>query len=108
MKTIFIVLSSVIVFFIFAYHLTNKPISNRGHHRKYAEINGFFWLPCPLCGDFFGGHEWKDYNGKSSSIKISEGRGKGICPSCTKSGKGEDVGQLFTITLELEESEARP
>lgn len=22
-----------------------------------ATLNGYFWLPCPLCGKMFGGHE---------------------------------------------------
>lgn len=26
-------------------------------NRVYAWIFGYFWLPCPVCGDHFGGHE---------------------------------------------------
>lgn len=26
-------------------------------HRAYAALAGYFWLPCPLCGHGFGGHE---------------------------------------------------
>ena len=26
-------------------------------HRLYSELLGYFWLPCPLCGEMFGGHE---------------------------------------------------
>lgn len=26
-------------------------------HRVYAYLNGYFRLPCPLCGEYFGGHE---------------------------------------------------
>lgn len=29
-------------------------------HRLYAWVCGFYWLPCPLCGQHFGGHEWHD------------------------------------------------
>jgi len=25
--------------------------------KLYANLFGFFWLPCPLCGQMFGGHE---------------------------------------------------
>ncbi len=25
--------------------------------RLYAAAFGFFWLPCPVCGRMFGGHE---------------------------------------------------
>ena len=37
---------------------------------------GYFWLPCPLCGKNFGGHEWKE------SIITSKSTGKGTCPKC--------------------------
>jgi hypothetical protein len=26
-------------------------------HRRYAWAAGYFWLPCPVCGREFGGHE---------------------------------------------------
>lgn len=26
-------------------------------HRAYAAFRGYFWLPCPVCGRYFGGHE---------------------------------------------------
>lgn len=26
-------------------------------HRLYAFFFGYFWLPCPVCGKYFGGHE---------------------------------------------------
>ncbi len=26
-------------------------------HRWYAWVAGYFWLPCPVCGREFGGHE---------------------------------------------------
>lgn len=26
-------------------------------HRLYAKALGYFWLPCPICGKYFGGHE---------------------------------------------------
>jgi hypothetical protein len=26
-------------------------------HRIYAGTFGYFWLPCPICGENFGGHE---------------------------------------------------
>lgn len=60
-------------------------------NKWYANRNGYFWLPCPLCGKHFGGHEWKDRKGKPSSIPTPErgrGTGKGICPDCTLAGKG--------------------
>jgi hypothetical protein len=26
-------------------------------HRAYAYIRGYYWLPCPICGNMMGGHE---------------------------------------------------
>ncbi len=26
-------------------------------HKIYAALFGYFWLPCPRCGDMYGGHE---------------------------------------------------
>ena len=37
-------------------------------NRIYASLFGYFWLPCPLCGQMSGGHEWRDIDGKPSSI----------------------------------------
>ena len=33
------------------------PKIPRIFHRFYAWLFGYFWLPCPICGRFFGGHE---------------------------------------------------
>lgn len=62
----------------------------RNLNRLYAAITGYFWAPCPLCGQDFGGHEWRDINGLSSAVRNSDGPGaKGTCPDCTRAGKGD-------------------
>ena len=48
-----------------------------------ASRGGFFWLPCPLCGENFGGHEWSE----DSSLMIQEGFYKGVCDNCTDKAK---------------------
>ncbi len=45
-------------------------------HYIYAFLYGYFWLPCPLCGKNFGGHEW------GGSLMSSAFEGKGVCPKC--------------------------
>lgn len=61
----------------------------RRWHRTYAHVAGYFWLPCPLCGQEFGGHEWRDIDGKRSSIPTGRrGISEGICPDCTRAGRG--------------------
>lgn len=58
-------------------------------NKVYAAVAGYFWLPCPLCEKEFGGHEWRDIDGKASSIPAAAGGNRvGICPDCTKAGKG--------------------
>lgn len=61
-------------------------------HRLYAFFGGYFWLPCPLCGDHFGGHQWRDYDGLSADIDDPSGpepsSGLAICPRCTRAGRG--------------------
>lgn len=63
-------------------------------NKIYAKLFGYFWLPCPICEQYFGGHEWLigTFN-FPSSIK-----GKGICPDCTRQGKGEH--EVFTFDLD--------
>jgi hypothetical protein len=64
-------------------------MKNRTFNKMYARLNGYFWLPCPLCGQHFGGHEWSHGNKCSSIPKPgSPGTGMGICPDCTEAGKG--------------------
>ena len=66
-------------------------MKGRSIAKAYARMFGYFWLPCPLCGQEFGGHEWKDIDGKCSTIPWPQegpGMNKGICPDCTKAGKG--------------------
>jgi hypothetical protein len=67
----------------------------RRAHRLYAFLGGYFWLPCPLCGNCFGGHEWRDLDGNLSSIpdETTPGLSHGICPACTRAGKGVPAGQ---------------
>jgi hypothetical protein len=51
----------------------------------YAKLNGYFWLPCPLSGQFFGGHEWSEDGvgipivGKGNWLT---GTSTGVCPDC--------------------------
>ena len=63
----------------------------RGWNRLRAEIGGYFWTDCPLCGQWFGGHEWRDIDGNVSTIPKPDagpGVGTAICPDCTRAGRG--------------------
>lgn len=39
--------------------LGRRPAMRRPRwvNRLYANLLGYFWLPCPICGQMFGGHE---------------------------------------------------
>lgn len=52
------------------------PYRPRWLHRLYARLRGYFWLPCPLCGEMTGGHEWRD------TLPLGGGRGRATCPRC--------------------------
>lgn len=63
------------------------PYRFRWFHHAYATTHGFFWLPCPLCGREFGGHEWgksipNPARGPFSSI--------GICSQCSQTRPPRD------------------
>lgn len=51
-------------------------------HRCYAFLMSYFWLPCPLCKEYFGGHEvthWRSISDPSRwGIKNS------VCRACAK------------------------
>jgi hypothetical protein len=51
-------------------------------HKTYANVMGYFWIPCPSCGEMFGGHETPtsdDYRG----LQQHEAR-RIFCPKCAK------------------------
>lgn len=50
---------------------------SRWLNKLYANLNGYFWLPCPLCGKMFGGHE-------SSGVGLSTNPHSGelVCSDC--------------------------
>lgn len=49
-------------------------------HKLYANLFGYYWIPCPLCGEYMGGHEhsWKE----SGHLDLGDGRGKTTCRDC--------------------------
>jgi hypothetical protein len=53
-------------------------------HRWWAKINGYFWIRCPICQRYFGGHE-------NNPISLIDQKNKGwmICrdPACTEKAK---------------------
>lgn len=68
----------------------------RWAHRYWAWQCGYFWLPCPSCGVYSGGHEW--VTDRSGHINSIWGWSRdavnpipmqwGICKACTAKGVG--------------------
>lgn len=48
----------------------------REAQRQIADALGLFWLPCPICGECFGGHEW------AGDLDLGGGHGQGVCANC--------------------------
>lgn len=55
-----------------------RPLRFRWWHRIAAKAGGYFWLPCPSCGQSFGGHEWRT---ESEFAVVGKW---GVCPACTE------------------------
>lgn len=55
-------------------------------NKWYAKLFGYFWIPCPVCGEAFGGHEWKIE--KHRWIPDDAYTGFVICPNCSEKGIG--------------------
>jgi hypothetical protein len=86
---VFLPAVSVALFFVDAINalhswmlITKLP---RWIHKFYAWALGYFWRPCPLCADYFGGHECEPGN----IIYTSPGRGLCVCPNCGEVVKKE-------------------
>jgi hypothetical protein len=76
------------------------PYPLRSAHRLWAHRRGYFWMPCPLCGRDFGGHESRSIAGKPASVPDPTCPPRGpcgplmsvtICPPCTRAGRGVEV-----------------
>lgn len=63
------------------------PYRFRRFHHAYATRNRFYWLPCPLCGWEYGGHE----AGKTiPDPSRGPGCGMAICSKCSRKRRGEE------------------
>jgi hypothetical protein len=51
--------------------------ASRLFSQLYALFGGYFWLPCPLCGRMFGGHEIADVG-----LMTDWNYGKSVCKHC--------------------------
>ena len=50
-------------------------------NRLIAFFLGYFWIQCPICNNYFGGHE------QGVSLMVSHHRSIGVCLKCTDKAK---------------------
>lgn len=56
----------------------------RFFHHLVALVFGYFWIPCPACGEYFGGHE---YDSKMCGVvQIDSHFNFVTCPKCGNGG----------------------
>lgn len=63
------------------------PYRWRRFHRWFAFLSGYYWLPCPLCGREYGGHE---HGERIPDQSRGEGYAVLICSECTRT-RNHDV-----------------
>lgn len=68
------------------------PLDPRSQAKLYAMMNGLSWLPCPACGNYFGGHEHTHRTPAGHIGLLFEHdhpfRGIPICRTCALEGVG--------------------
>ena len=57
------------------------PYKPRFINQFYAFVCGYFWLPCPLCGRMYGGHECTE------SVPTTIHSGKMVCSLCSEEAR---------------------
>lgn len=62
-----------------------------------ARLFGYFWLPCPICGNNFGGHEW------SETLYSNYSSGFGTCPECVTECKRRNAELFATLPPPIHE-----
>jgi hypothetical protein len=59
-----------------------------------AILGGYFWLPCPMCGKPFGGHE------AHGSLYYGMGHGALVCANCA------ELARLASLIVSADEVDA--
>ncbi len=56
-------------------------------HRAWALIRGHSWIPCPICKQRFGSHEWVAGN----ELWITERDSVAVCPRCVDAAREQNA-----------------
>jgi hypothetical protein len=81
----------------------HEHLRERDYQRRYAERYGYFWLPCVLCGEEFGGHE-SGGSIPAGDVGFTDGveRRHTICPTCTAERQQKAEQMLRRLDVEPE------
>lgn len=64
-------------------------------NKLYANAFGYFWLPCPVCKENFGGHEIMYV--MTEAVICDDGRAYCVCtkPSCNAEARSRRQGAAY-------------
>jgi hypothetical protein len=67
----------------------------RWMHKLYAKVFGYFWLPCPVCGEYFGGHE---VTRETPSVQVGS-RALLVCPKreCANEAISHNLAEWYKV-----------
>ena len=74
----------------------------RWAHRLYANLLGYFWLPCPICGRNFGGHE-RNFG----TLRHTVSMGEMVCSECRTKADERNGAAFPDRWTEADEDDAR-
>lgn len=77
-------------------------MSNRTVARWLAKMRGYFWLPCPVCGEDFAGFE--TYVGECCVVTTEGARTVCSKPDCVTEGKRQYDLYVRPLLAELTKS----
>jgi len=65
-------------------------------HKMWADFFGYFWCPCPVCGEYWGGHEYSFE--KSGTLYYAPDRGTITCKNCKEEANRINKENGYTLS----------
>jgi hypothetical protein len=51
-------------------------------HMIWAKLGGYFWMPCPKCGEMYGGHQIEPFGATVTLYEADGPHAYCVCPRC--------------------------
>lgn len=84
------IIVAVLVVALMAITISCSQADDRESAMQYANRNGYFWLPCPVCGEYYGGQE-KSSGGIITEIHEGWTLDHGVCPNPKCAAKADKI-----------------